>query len=70
MTVKRLTKREILNDMARNVIKPSQRKDAELASNYLNKLILEGRMDFREAKIKILTHFNITERELMNKYEA
>lgn len=56
--------------MARNVIKPSQRKDAELASNYLNKLILEGRMDFREAKIKILTHFNITERELMNKYEA
>lgn len=56
--------------MARTVIKPSQRKDAELASAYLNRLIAEGRMEFKDAKTKILTHFNVTDRELMQKYDA
>lgn len=64
------TKREILTEMARQVIRPSQKADAELAVNYLNRLISEGRMNFQEAKEKILNHFKITESELMQKYES
>lgn len=64
------TKREILTEMARQVIKPSQKSDPELAVNYLNRLIGEGRMNFHEAKEKILNHFKITESELMQKYES
>lgn len=69
MTAKRASKREILNEMYRVVNKPSQKSDAELAVAYLNRLIHEGMMGFGDAKGKVLSHFKITDRELMQKYD-
>lgn len=63
-------KREIILNMSRTVVKPSQKKDVALAANYLDQLVSTGSMSYIDALKKINEHFTVDEADLLKEYNT